>query len=195
MFTTEGGHITEPTLARTIAFNSAFGDDHTHRSFDWRYYKAFQAWCIVLGLTAKGHRSNVSKANLYAVAAETVNDKFHEAITEAAARGEPHAPETPSITAADVLSYAVTFDKLARGRKFGLTQRGLIGWFPECTRKGDVVVLFDGCRIPFILRFDEIKDAYKIVGDCCLHELMHEDTFRQWETVLQLKPGGFVKIC
>jgi len=60
-----------------------------------------------------------------------------------------------------------------QGRKFGITQSGLIGLVPISARVGDRVGFFAGCRIPYVLR--KLEEGYGIVGDSYLHGVMNDE--------------------
>lgn len=48
-------------------------------------------------------------------------------------------------------------------------QNGYIGWVPVKARVGDVVGLFAGCRIPYVLRVFGDWDEYMMVGSAYVH--------------------------
>lgn len=50
---------------------------------------------------------------------------------------------------------------------FCATGNGFMGCVPTGTRVGDVVVIFLGAKVPFILRKYEDYDRYYLVGECC----------------------------
>ncbi|KAG8526111.1 uncharacterized protein KY384_000104 [Bacidia gigantensis] len=66
------------------------------------------------------------------------------------------------------------------GRKVAVTQRGLIGLVPRCTKLGDQVNLFHGVSVPFITRDSERSltieghtgRPVELVGDAYIHGLM-----------------------
>lgn len=59
----------------------------------------------------------------------------------------------------------------ARGRRFAGTEGGLIGWVPEESIEGDLVVIPYGSRVPLVLR-SEGNSKYKLMGECYVHGLM-----------------------
>ncbi|KAI4139396.1 MAG: hypothetical protein L6R39_006306 [Caloplaca ligustica] len=59
---------------------------------------------------------------------------------------------------------------MASGRRFCLTQSGLVGWVPRDARKGDSVSLLCGSKVPIVLRSK--GDAYLVVGQCYIHGIM-----------------------
>ena len=65
------------------------------------------------------------------------------------------------------------------GRPFSSTKRGFVGWMPKGTSKGDELWIFNGCRVPFVLRPAEDRQgderAYRLIGDCYIHGLMRPE--------------------
>jgi hypothetical protein len=55
-------------------------------------------------------------------------------------------------------------------RNFFVSRLGRIGWVPFRSRVGDRVCVFQGMRIPMILR--PAKDRWEIIGACYIHGLM-----------------------
>ena len=55
-------------------------------------------------------------------------------------------------------------------RNFFVSEHGRIGWVPLRTLAGDRVCVFQGMRIPVILRSH--GDRWEIIGACYVHELM-----------------------
>jgi hypothetical protein len=60
--------------------------------------------------------------------------------------------------------------KFRHARRFFVSRLGRIGWAPFRTRVGDRVCVFQGMRIPIILR--PAEDLWEIIGACYVHELM-----------------------
>ncbi|KAF2679681.1 hypothetical protein K458DRAFT_113171 [Lentithecium fluviatile CBS 122367] len=55
-------------------------------------------------------------------------------------------------------------------RQLGLTDKQLLGTFPDETRVGDLVVIFLGAAMPFVLR--AVGENYQLVGACYVHGIM-----------------------
>lgn len=55
---------------------------------------------------------------------------------------------------------------------FAVTEKGYVGWVPDGTQEGDVMVLFDNCEVPFVLRPDN-GDGYFLYGDGYLQGFVH----------------------
>ena len=55
-----------------------------------------------------------------------------------------------------------------------------MGWVPPYTVSGDLVCIFPGARVPFILRkeiLDEGRHAYNLVGECFFHGMSDGEMF------------------
>lgn len=57
-------------------------------------------------------------------------------------------------------------------RKFLITSAGRIGLGPQTMQKGDVAVILYGCEWPVILRRDEARNVYQIVGTAWIYSVM-----------------------
>ncbi|CZR65971.1 uncharacterized protein PAC_15871 [Phialocephala subalpina] len=66
--------------------------------------------------------------------------------------------------------FEVAFQEAHKGRRFCATREGYLCTAPYNTERGDRVVLFEGFKIPFILRRED--EDWKIVGDCYVHGIM-----------------------
>lgn len=66
--------------------------------------------------------------------------------------------------------FAAALQRTQRGRRLCWTQRGYIGTATHDTEEGDLIVLFEGFRMPFVLRRKD--DKFQIVGDCYIHGIM-----------------------
>ncbi|KAL8723376.1 MAG: hypothetical protein Q9225_000292 [Loekoesia sp. 1 TL-2023] len=64
------------------------------------------------------------------------------------------------------------FTAAVQGRRFGTTINGYMGLFPRGTRVGDLVIIFLGGHVPFILRQREMGNSYQLVGECYQHGIM-----------------------
>jgi hypothetical protein len=61
---------------------------------------------------------------------------------------------------------------VATGRVFISSQdRTNIGWAPYGTREGDLIVVFEGGEIPFVIR-PVTENTFVLVGECYLHGIM-----------------------
>lgn len=63
------------------------------------------------------------------------------------------------------------------GRKMIRTSRGFVGLATGEAKEGDVVMLLEGGKVPYVLRKTDEENVYHFVGDCYLHGQMHG---REW---------------
>ena len=62
-------------------------------------------------------------------------------------------------------------DKLCHGRKFNASSNRYLGWVPEETKQGDLICIFKGSDVPYILRpFREGR--YILIGESYIHGIM-----------------------
>ncbi|KAI0002681.1 heterokaryon incompatibility protein-domain-containing protein [Xylariaceae sp. FL0662B] len=59
-----------------------------------------------------------------------------------------------------------------RSRCFGVVDSGHFAAVPKRAREGDVICLFDGGRVPYVLRPCD-NGYFELVGECYVHGLMH----------------------
>ncbi|KAF1994471.1 HET-domain-containing protein [Amniculicola lignicola CBS 123094] len=67
------------------------------------------------------------------------------------------------------------FFHFCKGRRFCSTKGGSIGWVPESARSGDLVAVFHGGRVPYILR--PCEGGYTFVGEAYVHDAMQGEKF------------------
>ncbi|MCJ1452177.1 hypothetical protein MMC28_002519 [Mycoblastus sanguinarius] len=60
--------------------------------------------------------------------------------------------------------------KMARGRRFCMSESGRMGWIPEAGKKGDVISVLYGSFLPVLLR--PKGKAYEVIGTCYIHGIM-----------------------
>ena len=74
----------------------------------------------------------------------------------------------------EVAEFEDVHETVAKGRVFISSQeRRDIGWAPYGTRRGDMIVVFEGGEIPFVIRAVEGRDdCFELVGECYLHGIM-----------------------
>ncbi|KAK8006047.1 heterokaryon incompatibility protein-domain-containing protein [Apiospora marii] len=63
------------------------------------------------------------------------------------------------------------------------TRRGYLGTGPHRVQRGDVVCVFMGAAVPFILRprGDDGEEGYTLVGDAYVHGIMDGELVKDWE--------------
>jgi hypothetical protein len=64
------------------------------------------------------------------------------------------------------------------GKCFVKLDSGLLGVVPDTTRAGDLVVVFFGGRVPFILR--QHGGHYVLLGECYIHGMMDGEAIDSW---------------
>ena len=69
-------------------------------------------------------------------------------------------------------SFLHNMESWSRVRKFGVTERGQIGWVPIEAQKNDVICVFQGAKLPYVLRRAADEDTYTIIGHCFIHGIM-----------------------
>ena len=63
------------------------------------------------------------------------------------------------------------------GRRMFTTRHGYIGLGPKRMQGGDLIALFEGGRVPFIIRQEGQK--YKLIGECYIHGIMSGERFEE----------------
>ena len=65
----------------------------------------------------------------------------------------------------------------AHQRRFCSTKQGRIGLVPCATQKGDLVAIFMGADVPFVLRSFG-AGTYELVGECYIHGVMNGEALQ-----------------
>ena len=73
-------------------------------------------------------------------------------------------------------SFLHNLESWTRVRKFCVTGDGHIGWVPLEARQGDIICVFDGAQLPYILRRVADQNAYILIGHCFFHGIMYGET-------------------
>ncbi|KAL8793019.1 MAG: hypothetical protein Q9195_004423 [Heterodermia aff. obscurata] len=82
-------------------------------------------------------------------------------------------------------SFLHNIDSWTRVRKFCVTLNGMIGWVPIEAREEDVVCVFDGARLPYVLRRTAEEGIYVMIGHCFLHGIMFGEATAGEEMILE----------
>ncbi|CVK96142.1 uncharacterized protein FPRN_12166 [Fusarium proliferatum] len=69
------------------------------------------------------------------------------------------------------------FAAIARSRRFARTDMGLAGYVPMRARRGDLVVVLYGSKVPFVVR-EKGDGRYCLVGECYMDGIMHGEGIR-----------------
>ncbi|KAK8096731.1 hypothetical protein PG999_012675 [Apiospora kogelbergensis] len=66
-------------------------------------------------------------------------------------------------------------------RLLGVTQLGRVVLVPKGTREGDRIVLPTGSSMPLVLRYDEERELYTLLGEAFVHDIMNGDLVRRFK--------------
>jgi hypothetical protein len=61
-------------------------------------------------------------------------------------------------------------------RRFGGTEGGKVGWLPPVAKEGDLICIFDGMELPYVLR-PTAHDRYLLIGECIIPGIMLGEAF------------------
>ncbi|PQE14979.1 HET domain-containing protein [Rutstroemia sp. NJR-2017a WRK4] len=100
--------------------------------------------------------------------------KWLLSFTKSAAKSGNTKPDKKFLTN----EYILWLQKTTRGRKFALTQEGIMAVVPEEAEKGDTVVSMWGCDIPLLLRKVELE-KWVLVGECFVWGIMDGSVLNQ----------------
>lgn len=151
-----------------------------HIDFVWWYdyrqslsalRKEWSAWCAQFGNErASPYDSRKKRMDAFRKTAvvgrdETVIDKSHQhhEIFWTCAYGGNHPDDNPHSVAHD----GNIFNTIIAGarHRFFVTEKGYMGAGPQSVKKGDLVVVFFGAKVPFILR--PCGPRYYLLGEAC----------------------------
>ncbi|KAH7131086.1 heterokaryon incompatibility protein-domain-containing protein [Dactylonectria macrodidyma] len=65
----------------------------------------------------------------------------------------------------------MTTNKWYQARRFGITTSGDFAAVPKAARQGDIICVFNGGRVPYVLRPGK-QGYYQLVGECYVHGMM-----------------------
>jgi len=69
------------------------------------------------------------------------------------------------------------FLDVRQNRDFISTKDGRIGYGPPGVEPGDVVCIFEGSVVPFVLRYGSQSGTAMLVGEAYVHGIMNEEVF------------------
>lgn len=69
-------------------------------------------------------------------------------------------------------------------KKFCATSKRYLGWLVEAGAVGDVVCIFSGCTVPFLLRPDG-DDHYILIGECYIQGIMYGEALAKDDLIEQ----------
>ncbi|GES64630.1 hypothetical protein ATEIFO6365_0009011900 [Aspergillus terreus] len=64
-----------------------------------------------------------------------------------------------------------------RRRRFCATEKGRLGWAPEAAQEGDLICIFHGAKVPYVIRPCE-DGNYILLGAGYLHGMMHGEVLK-----------------
>lgn len=103
-----------------------------------------------------------------------------EVSNDAMQRARDVAQEIFNAPGRGALEYMQYFGFIVAQKTLYMTQKGYLGMGPNEMRAGDVVVVFPGARVPFVLRPTAEKDTFTYVGDAYCDGIMDgEITLRE----------------
>jgi hypothetical protein len=73
----------------------------------------------------------------------------------------------------DCAAYASSVGLVANKNALCFTEDRLMGLVPLLTQENDIVVIFHGCDVPFVIRPTEREGYYRLVGECYMHGIMN----------------------
>jgi len=65
----------------------------------------------------------------------------------------------------------------ALGRRFFASSKKYLGWTADATRVGDVICVFYGANVPYVLRPND-DGTFKLIGECYTHGIMKGEALR-----------------
>ncbi|GAB1317842.1 hypothetical protein MFIFM68171_08052 [Madurella fahalii] len=87
--------------------------------------------------------------------------------------------DEPSAILKDKIITGLTMVRVANGRCAFVMAGGWLGFDPPSMKPGDVVVVFAGAGVPFVIRPDGCTGAFLLVGEAYVAGLMHGELFDQ----------------
>jgi hypothetical protein len=85
--------------------------------------------------------------------------------------------------AKDLYQYTNALIFAVAGRRFCSTGKRYLGWVPRAAVAGDIICIFAGGEVPFIIRpLEGHSDYYELVGECYIHGIMQGEAM-QWEGI------------
>jgi hypothetical protein len=148
---------------RTITGDQVYKDTPAPRSFKWTFQKHLQ----LLSDLREGKRSLDYGTAPYQVGNFTDRFPVHR------------AGPRPELYDDEYQRWDAVRGTWARNRRrrFCATEKGRFGWAPERAREGDLICIFHGAKVPYVLR--PCGDGnYILLGAGYLHGMMHAEVFK-----------------
>ena len=71
-------------------------------------------------------------------------------------------------------------------RRIFSSQKGYLGVGPEEAREGDLICIFLGGEVPFVLRTDG-HGHYRLIGECYVHDIIDKEAMKEVEGRVSLQ--------
>lgn len=82
-------------------------------------------------------------------------------------------------------NFAETIHRWQSDMRPFVTENGFLGQVPTTARIGDVICVFLGAHVPFVLRPHERGGSYRVIGDCYLHGMMNGEALQASNILVQ----------
>ncbi len=70
------------------------------------------------------------------------------------------------------VEFHTAMSEVCVGRRFLITRQGYVGLGPAHARENDMICIFHGGSVPFLVRQNDTISEYDLVGECFIHGLM-----------------------
>jgi hypothetical protein len=89
--------------------------------------------------------------------------------------------EDPGAVILQAIGYGAGLGGLIANRKLCLTSGRYLGLVPCTTEVGDVIAIFKGAKLPFVLRplFRSIDRSFMLIGECYIHGIMYGEAIKK----------------
>ena len=87
-------------------------------------------------------------------------------------------PKPLGMKTPDWMNISVAVTQVCKLRTFFRSKKGYIGLGPCTTKEGDMICIFFGASVPYILR--PCEKGYTLIGECYVHGIMHGQAMEQW---------------
>jgi hypothetical protein len=93
-----------------------------------------------------------------------------------------------------MMAFEEPMNLFTEGRRFCTTVNGYMGWVPQQARQGDVLCIFKGVEVPFLIRRALFKsrdlpfllrpgaEYFQIIGECYIHGVMEGELLGSRDT-------------
>jgi hypothetical protein len=87
----------------------------------------------------------------------------------------------PGVVKLQAVGYDSCLGGLIGNRKLCLTDGRYLGWVPLTTEEGDVIAIFKGAKLPFVLRPvpGSTDRSFTFIGECYIHGIMYGEAIEK----------------